>query len=98
MLLQFYRDMILDLVPAAIKGLRKLVRKVDRQAIIETLYGTRVLIQRQEIEKVEEPVRTYDYTRAEFFVKHGRWPLEKELLEFDKTLEVEPLVKSSLTE
>jgi len=93
MLLQSYRDMILDLVPSAIKGLRKLIRRVDRQAIIETLYGTRVLIQRQEVEKVEEPVRTYAYTKAEFFCKYGRWPSLAEAIEFDKTLEVEPLVK-----
>jgi len=98
MLVQSYRDMILDLVPTAIKGLRKLIRKVDRQAIIETLYGTRVLIQRQEVEKVEEPVRTYAYTRVEFYGKYGRWPLNSELEEFDKTLPVEPLTKGELIE
>jgi hypothetical protein len=98
MLVQSYREMILDLVPAAIKGLRKLIRKVDRQAIIETLYGTRVLIQRQEVEKVEEPVRTYAYTRAEFFGKYGRWPRNEELEEFDKTLKVDPIVNGELTE
>jgi len=93
MLLQSYRDMILDIVPNAIKGLAKLVKREDRQAIIEILYGTRVLIRRQEVEKVEEPVRTYAYTKAEFFCKYGRWPSLAEAIEFDKTLEVEPLVK-----
>jgi hypothetical protein len=85
--------MILDLVPSAIKGLRKLIRRVDRQAIIETLYGSRVLTQHQEVEKYEEPVRTYDYTRAEFFGKYGRLPLDSELEEFEKTLDIKPLVK-----
>jgi len=96
MLLQSYRDMILDIVPNAIKGLAKLVKKTDRQAIIEALYGSRVLIQRQEVEKVEEPVRTYAYTRAEFFGRYGYWPRNEELEEFDKTLKVEPLVKASV--
>jgi len=99
MLIDSFRAAILGLVPDAIKVLGKLIReKEDRQAVLETLYGARVLIQRHEVEKVEEPVRTYDLTRAEFFIQHGRWPTEKEVLEFDKTLEVEPLVKGSLTE
>ena len=80
-------------------GLAKLVRKTDRQAIIETLYGSRVLLRRQEIEKVnEEPQRTYAYTRAEFFGKYGRWPLNEELEEFEKTLDIQPIVKGELTE
>src|SRR5437773_1617726 len=84
-----------SLLPSAIKGLAKLIKKTDRQAIIETLYGTRVLTQRQEIEKVEdEPQRTYDYTRAEFFGKYGRLPLNEELEEFEKTLDIQPITKA----
>jgi len=98
MLLQDFRNKVMDIVPKALKALAYHVGKKNLQATIETLYGARVLIQRHEVEKVEEPVRTYDLTRAEFFVQHGRWPSEKEILEYDKTLEVEPLVKGSLTE
>lgn len=63
--------------------------------ITEILYGSRVLINRPEVEKVEEPKRTYAYTRVEFYGKYGRWPLNEELEEFEKTLEVEPLVKEN---
>src|SRR6266404_5903543 len=52
MMLQTFRDMVVDLVPAAIKVLKKLIKREDRQAVIETLYGTRVLIQRHEVEKI----------------------------------------------
>ncbi len=99
MLVQSYRDRILDLVPSAIKGLAKLIKKTDRQAIIETLYGSRVFLRRQEIEKVEdEPQRTHDYTRAEFFGKYGRLPLNSELEEFAKTVDIQPITKAGLIE
>src|SRR5437016_2332129 len=94
LLVRGYRDTILqEHVPLAMDSLKRLLKRDDRQATIETLYGSRVLIQRQEVEKVEEPVRTYAYTKAEFFCKYGRWPSLAEAIEFDKTLEVEPLVK-----
>jgi hypothetical protein len=98
MLLQSYRDMVLDLVPGALKGLGKLIRQVDRQAIIETLYGSRVLNQRQEVEAVREPKRTYAYPKVEFFAKYGRWPSLEEAMEFEKTLDIKPDVKGELTE
>jgi len=98
-LLQGFRDRVLGIVPLALKGLEKLVRRLDRQAIIETLYGTRVLMQRYEVQKVQdEPERTYDYTRAEFFGKFGRLPLNSELEEFEKTLNIEPITKAGLIE
>jgi len=75
MLLQEFRNKVLDIVPKALKALAYHVGKKNLQATIETLYGARVLIQRHEVEKVEEPVRTFDYTKAEFFAVHGRLPL-----------------------
>jgi len=99
MMLQAFRDEVLDIVPSALKGLKRLVKDLDRQAIIETLYGARVLLQRYEVQKVEdEPQRTYDYTRAEFFGKYGRLPLNSELEEFEKTLNIEPITKAGLIE
>ncbi len=93
MLLQEFRNKVLDIVPKALKALAYHVGKKNLQATIETLYGARVLIQRHEVEKVEEPVRSYDYTKAEFFAVHGRLPLQAELEEFEKSLPIEPLVK-----
>jgi hypothetical protein len=56
------------------------------------------MIQRQEVEKVEEPTRTFAYTKVEFFGRFGRWPLDSEVLEFEETLNVEPLTKGILVE
>ncbi len=52
----------------------------------------------KELTPAEDWRRERHAARAEFFIQHGRWPTEKEVLEYDKTLEVEPLVKGSLTE
>ncbi len=100
LLVRGYRDTILqEHVPLAMDSLKRLLQRDDRQATIETLYGSRVLTQRQEIEKVEdEPQRTYDYTRAEFFGKYGRLPLNSELEEFERTLNIEPITKAGLIE
>lgn len=92
-LLQGYRDAVLKIVPKALVGLYHLVGTMNERAIIETLYGARVLVQRQETEEIQEPKRDYSFTKVEFFAKHGRWPLDKELKAFEKTLDVKPLVK-----
>jgi hypothetical protein len=45
---------------------------------------------------VEETIpqeRTYSFPQVAFFGKFGRWPSMKEAIEFDTTLDVEPLVK-----
>ena len=72
MLLQSFREMILDIVPNAIKGLAQLVKEQDRQAIIETLYGSRVLIHRQEVEQVQPPLQDHSYVKVEFYGKYHR--------------------------
>jgi len=92
-LLNRYRSVVMRMVPDALIAAHHLVKQGDRQMVTEILYGTRVLINRHETEKVEEPKRNYAYTRAEFFGRHGRWPLDHELKEFEKTLTIEPLVK-----
>jgi len=98
MLLQSFREMILDIVPDAIKGLAKLVKERDRQAIIETLKGSRVLIDRHEVEAIQPPVQDYSYSRIRFFGKYKRWPTDEEAIKFEKTLPVNPRVKGELTE
>ena len=100
LLVRGYRDAILqEYVPLAMDSLKRLLKRDDRQATIETLYGSRVLLQHEEIQKVEdEPQRTYDYTRAEFFGKYGRLPLNSELEEFEKTLDIQPITKAGLRE
>ena len=92
-LLNRYRSVVMRMVPDALIAAHHLVKQGDRQMVTEILYGSRVLINRNEIEKVEQPKRNYAYTRAEFFGAHGRWPLDHELKEFEKTLTIEPLVK-----
>jgi transposase len=98
MLLQSFREMILDIVPDAIKGLAKLVKERDRQAIIETLKGSRVLIDRHEVATVQEPERTYDSAKVAFYEKYGHWPTHEEAVKFDKTIVRKPTVKGELTE
>jgi len=98
LLIRGYRDTILqEYVPLAMNSLKKLLKREDRQATIETLYGSKVLIDRHEVaEEPEEPVRTYDATRVLFFGRYGRWPRDSELKAFEATIEVEPIVKGSL--
>jgi len=98
LLLQGYRQAVLRIVPNALVGLSHLVNQLDRTAIIETLYGAKVLIDRHEVEAVEEPRRTYASTRVIFFGKFGRWPRDDELEAFDKTIKRTPNVKGSLEE
>lgn len=94
-MLQQYRAAVMNIVPDALITAHHLVKMGDRQMATDILYGSRTLIQRHEVLQVEEPKRTYAYTRVEFFGKYGRWPRNEELAEFDKTLtlDIEPLVK-----
>jgi Helix-turn-helix domain of resolvase len=100
LLIRGYRDTILqDYVPLAMNSLKNLLKREDRQATIETLYGSKVLIDRHEVvEEPEEPVRTYDSTRVLFFGRFARWPLDSELEAFDKTIKRKPTVKGTLQE
>ena len=98
-LVQGYRQAVLRIVPDALVGLFHLVKQGDRTAIIEVLYGARVLIDRHEkAAEPEEPIRTYDSTRVLFYGKYHRWPKDYELEAFERTIPVEPIVKGSLNE
>jgi hypothetical protein len=93
---QGYRQAVLRIVPDALVGLFHLVKQGDRTAIIEVLYGARVLMDRHEkATEPEEPIRTYDSTRVLFYGRFGRWPRDSELEAFEKTIPTEPLVKES---
>ena len=84
-----------QVIPNVLKGLHALIRRHDRQAIIETLYDRKVFSERKEIDMSHEEQRTYAIPKIAFFHKFGRWPTLKEAIEFDKTLDVEPLIKES---
>jgi hypothetical protein len=93
-----FREAVLKMVPNALVALARLIDIGDRTAVIECLYGARVLIDRHEIApEAEEPVRTYDSTRVLFFGKFGRWPRDEELKAFDKTIPTKPIVKGEFT-
>jgi hypothetical protein len=96
LLLQGYRQAVLRIVPDALIGLSHLVNQGDRTAIIEVLYGARVLMDRHEVETTAPQVQDYSYSKVEFFSKYGRWPSEKEAIEFDATLPCTLLVKKRL--
>jgi len=99
LLVQGYRDTILqDFVPLAMNSLKRLLKRDDRQATIETLYGSRVLVQREEIQIAEEEERTYEMPQVEFFGKYGRWPSLEEAIEFEKTLDIKPFIKGHFAE
>jgi hypothetical protein len=93
-LLSGYRDAVMKIVPKALITAYALVEKGDRQMATDILYGTRVLVHRQETETVEpQRERTYAYPKAEFFAKYGRWPSLEEAKEFEKTLDIPLLIK-----
>ena len=82
----------------AVSQLRKLVQKGNARAILETLYGLRVLSKNTQFELkggLERGERDYADTKVQFYYQYGRWPTKKECLEFEKTIEVEPLIKES---
>jgi len=93
--IQAYQSAILtELVPLAVKGLKELLKKADRQAVIETLYGTKVFSQKHQVEGVTSHERDYSDAKIEFYYKFGRWPTLAEAKEYDKTIPVKPLLKN----
>ena len=93
-LLQGYREAVMKIIPHALIGAYELVKRLDRQMITDILYGARVLIGRRETEEIKPPQeRTYDYPKVEYFAKYGKWPSLAEAKEFEKTMDIEPLVK-----
>lgn len=58
---------------------------------MDVLRGIGVLTSKLTIEGLDEE-RTHTYPKVEFFTRFGRWPNLVEAKEFDKTLEVKPLI------
>lgn len=98
LLLQGYRQAVLRIVPRALIGASELVDRLDRQMITDVLRGSRVLVDRHEVENTPPPVQDYSYSRVLFFGKYKRWPTDEEAIKFDKTIPVKPTVKGSLEE
>jgi Homeodomain-like domain-containing protein len=90
-----FRERVMKIVPDAIAGLHVLVRELDRTAIIETLYGSKVFSKRRDVDvSRRQEERTYAYPKALFIAKYKRLPTKEELLAFDKTLPAEAIVKA----
>jgi hypothetical protein len=69
-------------------------KKGDRQALVDALRGIGVLTSRLTIEDAtDQNERDYAFPRVVFFERYGRWPTLEEAKEFDKTIEVKPLIK-----
>jgi hypothetical protein len=84
-------------LPVAYTSLMKLLKKADRVAVMQTLFGTKVLSAQTEVKLSQVlPPRDYADTKVEFYYKYGRWPTMEEAKEFDKTIPVEPLKKGEL--
>ena len=92
---QLRSRIITEIGHEAVNRLLKLVKKDDRQAILQTLFGLKVLSQHTSLEMQagELPERTYDDARFRFYYEKGRWPTREEAIEYDKTIVVEPMTK-----
>jgi hypothetical protein len=97
LLVRGYRDAVLRIVPQALIGAYELVRRLHPQTINNVLRGTRVLIDRHEVEQIEPPKRTYASAKMAFYGRYGRWPTEEEAIKFDRTIKRIPMVKAELT-
>jgi hypothetical protein len=90
------RSVILQAVPELAGLLVQIARNKDLVAILAALRGVGVLTNKLDVESTTtNEQRSYDFPKVAFFYKHGRWPTLKEAIEFDKTLDVEPLIKES---
>jgi len=90
------RSVILQAVPELAGLLVQIAKNKDLVAILAALRGVGALTNKLEVEDTSgDEQRTYAFPKAAFFHKYGRWPTLEEAIEFDKTLDVEPLVKAS---
>ena len=89
-------SVILQAVPELAGLLVEIAKTKNLEAILAALRGVGALTNKLEVESsTADEQRTYAYPKIAFFYKHGRWPTLPEAIEFDKTLDVEPLVKAS---
>src|SRR5579859_4137679 len=93
LLVHGYRDAMLRMVPDALIGACELVKRFHPRTINNALYGTPVLIDCHQVEKIEPPRRTHASAKVEFFAKYGRWPSQAEAEAFDKTVTRKPILK-----
>jgi hypothetical protein len=90
------RSVILRAIPELAGLLVEIAKNKDLVAILAALRGVGVLTNKVEVESTTaNEQRSYDLPKVAFFYKHGRWPTLKEAIEFDKTIDVEPLIKAS---
>ena len=88
---------IKDLAHKAIDCVEKELKKGNAKVALQVLLGLKVLSPRTQVEmkRAEPGERDYADTKVQFYYKFGRWPTEAECLEFEKTIECEPLIKES---
>jgi len=90
------RSVILQAVPELAGLLVQIAKNKDLAAILAALRGVGALTNKLEVESsTANEQRSYAFPKVAFFYKHGRWPTLPEAIAFDKTLDVEPLVKAS---
>ena len=90
------RSVILQAVPELAGLLVEIAKTNNLEAILAALRGVGALTNKLEVENsTAGEQRTYAYPKIAFFHKHGRWPTLQEAIKFDKTLDVEPLIKAS---
>lgn len=90
------RSIILEAVPVLAAKLVEIAKNNDLIAILAALRGVGALTNKLEVENsTAAEQRSYAFPKVAFFHRHGRWPTEKEAIAFDRTLDVEPLVKAS---
>ena len=74
----------------------EIAKNKDLVAILAALRGVGALTNKLEVDSsTANEQRSYAFPKVAFFYKHGRWPTLPEAIEFDKTLDVEPLIKAS---
>ena len=90
------RSVILQAEPELACLLVQIAKNKDLAAILAALRGVGALTNKLEVESsTANEQRSYAFPKVAFFYKHGRWPTLPEAIAFDKTLDVEPLVKAS---
>jgi len=90
------RSVILQAVPELAALLVEIAKNKDLVAILAALRGVGALTNKLEVDSsTANEQRSYAFPKVAFFYERGRWPTLPEAIKFDKTLDVEPLIKAS---
>lgn len=90
------RSVLLDKLPEMAEKLAKLNLRGDRQGLVDTMRGLQVFSNKDVVEHTGQIERTYALAAVIFEREKGRAPAsEEELRDFDRTIELEPLVQDS---